>query len=247
MTTRLPIRLIAWAIALALIALPLVGLMQGWFASSSWPIRKLTVQAEYKHVGAGAIRAAVLPHVRKGFFATDLGEVRHAIDALPWVASASARKRWPDTLVIQVHERHPFAHWNKGALIDHHGKLFRVPGADRVRGLPHLSGPAGRLEDVVNFYVRVHRALAAVDLRVTGAHLDRRGGWSLDLAGGARLVIGRDEPDRRLDRFIRVYPELAGTHPRHFVYADLRYTNGFAVRWPQPATTTGASGGASAT
>lgn len=247
MSMRLPTRVIAWVIALTLIALPLVGLMQGWFASSSWPIRKLTVQAEYKHVTAKAIRAAVLPYVHKGFFATDLGQVRHAVDALPWVASASARKKWPDTLVIQVRERQPFAHWGKGELIDHHGKLFRVPGAGRVRGLPRLSGPKGHLGEVVNFYAHVRRSLAAVGLHVTGAHLDSRGGWSLDLTGGAQLVIGRNDPDQRLARFIRAYPELAGTHPQHFVYADLRYTNGFAVRWPQPATTTGAPGGASAT
>lgn len=247
MTLRLPVRLLGWGVALALVALPLVGLMQGWFASSRWPIRTLTVQAEYRHVSADAIRKAVLPHIRQGFFATDLGEVRRAVDALPWVASASARKRWPDTLVIQVYERHPFAHWNSARLIDRHGKLFDVPDADKVGGLPHLSGPKGRLGEVVNFYAHVQRALSAVGLHVTGAHLDSRGGWSLDLNDGARLVIGRTDPDRRLARFIRVYPELAGTHPQHFAYADLRYTNGFAVRWPEPAKADDASGGASRT
>src|SRR5699024_9862595 len=174
MTMRLPVRVIAWVVALALIALPLVGLMQGWFASSNWPIRKLTVQAEYHHVSAAAIRAAVVPHIRKGFFATDLGQVRRAIDALPWVASASARKKWPDTLVIRVRERQPFAHWDKAQLVDRRGKLFRVPDADRVRGLPSLSGPKGRLEDVVDFYLRVRQSLAGVGLQVTGTHLDSR-------------------------------------------------------------------------
>lgn len=247
MSVRFPVRLIGWGVALALVALPLVGLMQGWFAASSWPIRKLTVQAEYRHVSAAQIRAVVMPHIHEGFFATDLDQVRSAIDALPWVASASARKRWPDTLLIQVHERHPFAHWNSDQLIDRHGKVFSVPGADAVHGLPHLSGPKGRLGEVVNFYAHVQRALSKVGLHVNGAHLDSRGGWSLDLAGGAHLVIGRDDPDQRLARFIRVYPQLAGTHPQHFAYADLRYTNGFAVRWPEPAAAVDASGGASRT
>ncbi len=247
MSVRPPIRLIAWAVALTLIALPLVGLMRGWFASASWPIRTLEVQAEYRHVSADEIRAAVLPHIHKGFFATHLDTVQNAVDALPWVASAEARKRWPDTLVIQVHERHPFAHWNRGKLIDHRGKVFAVPGADQVRGLPHLSGPKGRLDDVLAFYHQVNERLAGVGLHARGVHLDSRGGWSLDLADGARLVIGRTEPTRRLTRFVRVYPQLAGTHKQPFLYADLRYTNGFAVRWPSPATTSAAAGGASRT
>jgi cell division protein FtsQ len=241
MTTRAPTRLIAWLIALALVALPIVGLMQGWFASGSWPIRTLNVEAEYDHVSAPAIRRAILPHIHRGFFATDLGDVRRALDALPWVASASARKRWPDTLVIRVRERHPFAHWNTDQLVDRHGRLFTVPDAAQVDDLPRLSGPTGHLDEVVNFYLNVRGQLAAVGLHVTGAHLDRRGGWSVALAGGAHLVIGRNEPDARLARFIRVYPELAGTHRQRFSYADLRYTNGFAVRWP-PAAASAPSG-----
>lgn len=244
---RAPVRLIGWLAALALLALPVVGLLQGWFAASSWPIRKLSVQAEYQHVSAEAIRQAVLPHIRQGFFATDLGAVRQAIDALPWVASASARKQWPDTLVIRVQERQPFAHWDATRLIDHHGRVFSVPGAAAVRGLPSLSGPEGRLAEVVHFYMQVRQRLAAVGLHVTGAHLDNRGGWRVDLTDGARLVVGRTAPDQRLARFASVYRALAGTHDQPFIYADLRYTNGFAVRWPPPAPAATPAAGAKST
>lgn len=247
MSLRLPMRPIGWLVALALLALPVVGLMQGWFASRSWPIRTLTVEADYDHVSAGAIRAAVLPHIGKGFFATRLGVLRESLDALPWVASASVRKRWPDTLLITVHERHPFAHWNRDQLIDRHGKRFTVPGAAAVRGLPHLGGPDGRMPDVVRFYTHVRERLGKLDLEVAGAHLDNRGDWRLDLSGGAHLVIGRENPDGRLERFISVYPQLAGTHEQPFLYADLRYTNGFAVRWPEPAASASPPAGASRT
>lgn len=245
MNVRVPVRLVGWSVALVLVALPVLGLMQGWFAAASWPIRTLTVHAEYRHVSARAIRAAVLPCIGKGFFATRLDKVQAALDALPWVATAEARKRWPDTLVITLRERQPFAHWNTDELLDRRGQPFAVPGAGQVTGLPHLSGPPGRLADVIRFYMQVRGELGAVGLHVTGTHLDSRGGWSLDLADGARLVIGRADPEQRLARFIRVYPELAGTHQQRFAYADLRYTNGFAVRWPPSAAVASASAGAS--
>jgi cell division protein FtsQ len=239
------LRAVAWGIALTLVALPVVGVMQGWFAADRWPIRTLKVQAEYSHVSAGQIRAAVLPRIGQGFFATDLDEVQRAVAELPWVESAEARKRWPDTLVLRVYERQPFAHWNGSQLISRQGTLFTAPGGADIGGLPELEGPEGHIGDVVGFYARAQRAFAGTDLRVTGASLSGRDSWSLTLDSGARVVIGRDQPEQRLKRFIDVYPRLMAGHGDRFAYADLRYTNGFALRWPEPAPTTAdAPGGA---
>ena len=53
-----------------------VGVMQGWFAAGRWPVTQLKVEAEFAHVSAEQIRSAVLPSLGKGFFATDLEDVR---------------------------------------------------------------------------------------------------------------------------------------------------------------------------
>ena len=37
------VRLLAWCLAIALVALPVVGLLRGWFAASRWPVTQLTV------------------------------------------------------------------------------------------------------------------------------------------------------------------------------------------------------------
>ena len=41
------IRLVAWCLAIALVALPIVGVLRGWFAANRWPVTQLTVQAEF--------------------------------------------------------------------------------------------------------------------------------------------------------------------------------------------------------
>jgi hypothetical protein len=51
-------KLLAWGIALTLVALPIVGVLNGWFASDRWPVDQLAVRAEFNHVGAEQIRAA---------------------------------------------------------------------------------------------------------------------------------------------------------------------------------------------
>lgn len=230
-------RVVAWLVAIALIALPIVGVLQGWFAADRWPVRQLQVQGELVHVDAGELKKAVAPDLRAGFFALDLERVRSAVAALPWVAQVEARKRWPDTLELRVSELHPFAHWGQGRLLDAGGRLFVVPGADAVPNLPRLSGPDDRVGEVIAFYQEAQRDFAPFHLVVDSVELSERGSWNLTLANGASIVIGRDAPEQRLARFIEVMPKLMSGRAGGFVYADLRYSNGFAVKWADaPAT-----------
>jgi cell division protein FtsQ len=238
------VRLIAWCLAIALVALPIVGVLRGWFAVNRWPVTQLTVQAEFKHVTPEQLRAVVLPRLGKGFFALDLDAVQQAVAALPWVESVQARKRWPDTLLLRIYERQPFARWNDKQLISRQGLVFDAPISDDTSALPKLSGPDARLAEVVSFYAETHKAFAGTHLEITGVALTERGSWSVTTATGAQIVIGdRDQAGRRLRRFLDVYPQMTAGHTDAFAYADLRYTNGFAVRWPQPPIATHAAGG----
>ena len=231
-------RVLAWMLAITLIALPIVGVLQGWFAADRWPVRQLQVQGELSHVSGEELKNAVAPSLRAGFFALDLDRVRTAVAALPWVAQVEARKRWPDTLELRVLELHPVAHWGEGRLLGGDDRLFVVPGADAVPNLPHLAGPDDRVAEVIAFYGEAQRDFAPFHLPVDSVELSERGSWTLVLANGASIVIGRDAPGQRLARFIAVMPKLLGGRAAGFTYADLRYSNGFAVKWadaPAPA------------
>ena len=51
-------------------------------------------------------------------------------------------------------------------------------------------------------------------------------------------LLGHENVDKRLQRFLSVYPRLSGEHAGGFQHADLRYTNGFAILWVTPAPPT---------
>lgn len=228
------IRIVAWCLAIALVVLPVVGVLCGWFAAGRWPVTQLTVQAEFKHVSADQIRAAVLPCLGRGFFALNLDAVQKAVAKLPWVESVEASKRWPDTLLLRVYERQPFARWNAQQLISRQGKVFTVPDAAGYKQLPDLYGPDDHLAEVVSFFADVQKAFTGTHLKIVGVTLTDRGSWSVTTDSGAQIVIGdRNQAGRRLRRFLDVYPQVAAGHDQSFEYADLRYTNGFAVKWPQ--------------
>lgn len=229
-------RVIAWGIALTLLSLPLVGVLNGWFAADRWPVTTLDVSAPFEQVGAEQIRAAALPELDAGFFAMDLEAVRAAVEKLPWVERVDARKRWPDALELVVHEYQPWARWGEDQLISRKGSLFKAPEGPLMDGLPELSGPPARLGEVLQFHVDSLREFSGSGLVPEAVVLSERGSWSLRLSNGAWLQVGRVAPRARLKRFLDTWPQLAGERSSSLAYVDLRYEHGFAVHWaPQQA------------
>src|SRR5262249_2887997 len=129
----------------------------------------------------------------------------------------------------------------KDRLIGRDGAVFAAPGAESIQGLPHLSGPDDRLDDVMDFYQNTMRLFSGTGMGVSGVTLSERGGWTITLASGAEVEIGRERRAERLRRFIDVLPRLMAGRTAGFERADLRYANGFAIRWQGadavPATT----------
>lgn len=231
------IRVLAWSIALLLVALPVVAILNGWLAAERWPIERLRLTAEYQRVSGEQVRTAVASQIGRGFFAVDLAEVQKSVSALPWVERVEVRKRWPDLIEITVHEHRAFARWGTDRLLSDHGALFTAPGLESVQGLPELEGPDASVQDVVSLYGAAQKIFEGTSLNVRGVKLSARGSWSITMQGGERIVIGRAEPQPRLQRLVRYLPTLLSGQARAFDRIDLRYTNGFAVHWLDPVAT----------
>ncbi|MFC4729341.1 cell division protein FtsQ/DivIB [Coralloluteibacterium thermophilus] len=229
------VRILAWTIALALVALPVVAVLNGWVAGDRWPMRRLLVTAEFGRVSDEQVRAAVLPHARSGFFAVEPAAVRAAVAALPWVETVEVRKRWPDVLEVAISEHRPFARWGEEQLLSEQGRLFSTPGETPIpEGLPQLFGPQSRISDVVALYRSAQPLFAVSGRRVEGVLLSPRGSWTLTLDTGTEVVLGRTDPQPRMERFARLLPHVIAAEQRPLLRADLRYTNGFALVWGEP-------------
>ena len=222
------LRLLAWVLAVALVALPVVALVNGWIGGERWPLRTLRLQGELKQVDRAKVQAAVLPHARRGFFAVRLDDIQQAVSALPWVEHAEVRKQWPDVLEVRIDEHRPVAQWGQDKLLSEAGKVFPRAGLPVPRGMPELDGPDARAGEVMALYEEARVRLPGV----RGVTLDKRGSWSIQLRNGTQVVLGRSDPSARLARFAPLLPQLAAQHPRQvLVRADLRYTNGFSLTW----------------
>ena len=205
----------------------------GIVARDRWPIRWLEINGSFQRVSAEQLRASLTPLIASSFFTIDLQILRDAADKNSWVSTVQVQKRWPDTVVVKVEEFIPFAHWNQGQLISSRGEAFVVPEADGIQGLPWLSGPQDRLNQVLKNWTKFNDELVSAGLEIQQMTLDQRGAWSMVLSNGTSVNLGRDVPWKRLQRLMNGWDALLQGRmaPPHDV--DLRYTNGFAVLWPQ--------------
>lgn len=224
------LRVLTWILALALVALPVVAVFNGWIGAERWPLTRLRVSGALHRVDPAQLRAVVMPYAQRGFFAVQLGQAQDAVERLPWVERAQVRKRWPDTLEVIVVEHKPFARWGSDRLLSVEGALFPVPRNVDASALPQLGGPDAQVGEVVALYNEASALFAPMGLKVDALVMDARGSWSLKLGSGLDVVIGRADARPRLQRFARLLPRLLGD-PRTLQRADLRYTNGFSLTW----------------
>jgi len=228
------LRILAWTLALVLVALPVVAVLSGWIAGDRWPMRSLAVTGEFRQVDQAQVREAVLPLVQQGFFAVDLGQVRDAVSRLDWVAQVEVRKRWPDRLEVSLAEHTPVARWSDGRMLSEDGKLFAAP-AGAGAGLPLFEGAQAQAGELMAFHSLARPLFLPLGLKVDTVTLSARGSWSLLLDDGTRIEAGRGDPQPRLARFARMLPKIRAADPRLLVRADLRYTNGFTLVWQDPS------------
>ena len=249
-------RVLTWG-ALGLLAYGVTS----WVVARPWfALTTLEVKTPVAHVTKEQIRLVAERRVRGTFFTVDLEHVRESLEKLPWVREARVERRWPDTLVVSLVEQVPLARWNDNALVNGDGGVFVAAASGN---LPRLSGPEDSSAEVVAAFHRYQAALKPLDMRIAELRLSPRRAWWIRLDNGMQLVLGRQQTDARLARFVTFYPRLLSTQAVTYIApavadapsnalasavtlkptapiipltVDLRYADGFAVRMPNGAS-----------
>ncbi len=234
-------RLKSWAVPATLVMVVFGLLIWGRTALQNpqvMSVRRVQVDGEMHYLQRTNLEQVVAQAVNGNFFTLDLMQMRKRIERLPWVASASVRRVWPDTLRVRVTERVPLAYWGKDALVSRQGVVFRPQQLPRLDGLATLEGEAQHAMAITQDYQRMDTLLQTVGLRVSRLRVDARQAWRIETDNGLKLQLGRRDVLPRLTRFVQLYPSLMGQETgRRPDTVDLRYSNGFAVHWEAlPAT-----------
>jgi cell division protein FtsQ len=195
------------------------------------PIRTVGVDGEIAHLDRQRLESTVAEAVDGSFFSVNLRSIRGKLEQLPWIESASVRRVWPDTLRVKVVEQVPLAYWGKDGLVSQRGEVFRPAKLPLLEGLAVLEGADESAPRITREYRRMRTLLENTDLRLEHVWVDARQAWRLQMNGEVMVNLGRREVMPRLTRFVQLYPFLQRQARRRPQAVDLRYTNGFTVRW----------------
>lgn len=225
----------------------------GWWALRHpvFAIGGIVVHGDMSHNSAATLRANVAPRLAGNFFTVDLQKAREAFEAVPWVRQAIVKRQFPNRLRVELQEHEPQAFWggdSESRLVNTFGEVFDAnPGDVEQDDMPRLVGPEGSAAQVLAMYRGLKPLLERLELGIEQVVLSGRGGWSLHLDSGATVELGRgttEEVLARSQRFAQTLTQVTakyGRRPEALVTADLRHTDGYAVKL-RGVTTTGAQG-----
>jgi len=227
------------SIVFALAAAALLAAAVLWVWRAPWfPVRAIQIDGEIGRNSPNTIRANAAPKL-------DLQRARGAFESVPWVRRAVVRKVWPDRLAVRLEEHRAAALWQGedggDKLVNSFGEVFQANVGDiEDDALPTFSGPEGSAAHLLALYRRLAPVFAPLEMDLDTLTLSGRGSWRAGFDSGAQVEIGRGSDDElvaRSERFVRTLTQVTGRYRRKLEHADLRHTDGYAVRL-QGITTT---------
>ncbi|WP_291995233.1 cell division protein FtsQ/DivIB [Candidatus Accumulibacter sp. ACC003] len=200
------------------------------------PHQEVRVKHELREVQRLELEQALSELLRSSFFTVNLEALRQSLESLPWVRHAELWREWPARIGVRIEEQQAVAHWGEGngELVNTFGEVFAA-SLSGDRQLPRLSGPVGSAAEVLRRHQEFVQLLKPIEQPLAQVTLSPRLAWALELEDGMLVELGREQakaPIRvRLQRFVDYYPTLSDTRHGRPLAVDMRYPNGFALRF----------------
>ncbi len=203
------------------------------------PLRHVHLEGELRHLNEVDMQRVVEAYLGQNFLILDIDALHTHFAANPWIERVTVRRRWPDTLEVGFQERIPFGRWGENEMVDIDGERFR-PGTIPESGpWPLLSGPDGHERELIRVYREASVLADQAGLRLVRLIQDERRAWRMVFANGLEIWLGKELLMGRLRRFVDIYPQVLSERTDEVAAVDLRYTNGFAVRWKATTSSAG--------
>lgn len=224
-------RLISILVSVFSVILLLVWGTQALEKPSVFPIQSVSVKAQLQYVTPQQIQAIIKPFLNKGMLGVQTEKIQKALLTLPWVETASISREWPHKLLVQLTEKKPVAIW-QGQWVTTDGSFILPPKNASSAGLVSFQGPGDKEPEIMQQYQQFAQMLEPLGLVISSvALMGPEGSWRVGLVGGPMLQLGHEQVSSRLALFVKMYSKVFTSSDQQAELVDLRYPNGFAVKW----------------
>jgi cell division protein FtsQ len=194
-------------------------------------IKSVIVKGDLKVLDKKQLQPIIQSFAKTNLFLLDVKGLEQQIEDNEWVHSASLTHVWPDQLIITVFEQRPVAFWGDEAMLAENGEIIKAVLDDKKGSLPVLYSPESKGRNMATGFLKIREMMKDFPVKLAEFSEDARGSWKIKLENGMTLKIGREHQEKRLKRFMVGYRQGLKDVIDKVSIVDLRYTNGFAVKW----------------
>jgi cell division protein FtsQ len=155
---------------------------------------------------------------------------RVRLETIAWVQRAHVERRLPNTILVRIEERRPFAIWQNNArfvIIDREGKVVAADGLDQFGPLPLLVGPGADAQGAaLHDLLKPHPEVADRVQAMVRIH-ERR--WNLRLHNGTDVLLPEGAEGAAIQRLAELQRE-ARLLDRPLAAIDLRLPDRLVLR-----------------
>ena len=125
----------------------------------------------------------------------------------------------------------PVIRWLEHSLLNERGEVFRPLNIDRFQTLPVLYAPNVQRQELLEVMHGLSVSLMDQGLYLTEFRVNERQSWLLSMENGLVIQLGRLQPLAKFSQLMKALIVTGGELVNKMIYVDMRYPNGYAVRW----------------
>ncbi|MCH9742898.1 MAG: FtsQ-type POTRA domain-containing protein [Proteobacteria bacterium] len=207
--------------------------LQGWHVwndHQQGELVQVKLVSQTAHVNEEEIKALLKPQLGLGFWQLDLPAIRKLVETHPWVARAEVSRFWPNSLRIEVVEQTPVARWGDDALLNQMGEIFKPPQLAAMDDLIQLSAVNPEPVEVLTMLKQMLALINPYGLHIKALHRLADGSWHAWLVNEDEWLLPAQDTLPGLQRLLMLYGSIPHRDNAK-MRIDLRYRDGFAVKW----------------
>lgn len=164
-------------------------------ASAGFVVREINVVGRRETAPEDLLAAVGLRRGQPILFFDALA-ARQRVEQIPWVQKATIQRVLPDTIIVNITERRPFARWQiegKQVLVDIEGKVLMGGHVDEFRMLRRVVGPGAG--DKAKALFDLLALEPDLESRVRDGIRVRERRWDLEFDNGVTVSLPEENPE----------------------------------------------------
>ncbi|WP_116963780.1 cell division protein FtsQ/DivIB [Fastidiosibacter lacustris] len=191
-------------------------------------------KGELGYISKVQIIDLIKPFQKDTWWMLSVKEIETTLRSYPGIKNIKVQKKWPNELLIELTEYKAQAYWNtsKQILLENN-EIITPKYLSETLSLPTFNGDPGDIPLIVDRYQKL-QDISKAHQRVIKQILYQGNQWKVVLDNEVNVWLGSKNIENKFKQLLENYQNIAIPESQKIESIDMRYQNGFAVRFVKP-------------